>query len=65
MGPVFEGAGLNITVFSYMGSLDFGFNAATNAVPDLWDLASCVKPAFDELIAAAGVGRTDASAVVS
>jgi WS/DGAT/MGAT family acyltransferase len=65
MGPVFEGAGLNITVFSYMGSLDFGFNAATNAVPDLWDLASCVKPAFDELIAAAGVGRADAGAVVS
>jgi diacylglycerol O-acyltransferase / wax synthase len=49
MGPVFEGAGLNITVLSYMGSLDFGFNAAANAVPDLWDLASCVQPAFEEL----------------
>jgi len=49
MGPVFEGAGLNITVLSYMGSLDFGFNAAANAVPDLWDLASCVEPAFEEL----------------
>ena len=49
MGPVFEGAGLNITVISYMGSLDFGFNAAANAVPDLWDLASCVEPAFEEL----------------
>jgi diacylglycerol O-acyltransferase len=49
LGPVFEGAGLNITVLSYMGSLDFGFNAAANAVPDLWDLAGCVQPAFDEL----------------
>ena len=49
MGPVFEGAGLNITVLSYLGSLDFGFNAAANAVPDLWDLAGCVEPAFAEL----------------
>jgi len=62
MGPVFEGAGLNITVLSYMGSLDFGFNAAANAVPDLWDLASCVEPAFDELARAvttqgSGLGR--------
>jgi WS/DGAT/MGAT family acyltransferase len=65
MGPVFEGAGLNITVFSYMGSLDFGFNAATNAVPDIWELASCVKPAFEELANAAGVGRAEASAAVS
>jgi WS/DGAT/MGAT family acyltransferase len=50
MGPVFEGAGLNITVLSYQGSVDFGFNAATNAVPDLWDLADCVEPAFAELV---------------
>lgn len=53
MGPVFEGAGLNITVLSYLGSIDFGFNAATNAVPDLWDLADCVAPAFAELVEAA------------
>ncbi|HEY8042506.1 MAG TPA: wax ester/triacylglycerol synthase family O-acyltransferase, partial [Polyangiaceae bacterium] len=33
MGPVFEGAGLNVTVLSYKGSLDFGFNAAANSVP--------------------------------
>jgi WS/DGAT/MGAT family acyltransferase len=65
MGPVFEGAGLNITVFSYMGSLDFGFNAATNAVPDIWELANCVKPAFDELVNAAGSTRADTSALVS
>jgi WS/DGAT/MGAT family acyltransferase len=53
MGPVFEGAGLNITVLSYLGSLDFGFNAAGNAVPDVWDLASCVEPALEELAQAA------------
>jgi hypothetical protein len=55
MGPVFEGAGLNITVISYLGSLDFGFNADTHSVPDLWDLAGCVEPAFAELARAAGV----------
>ena len=53
MGPVFEGAGLNITVLSYLGSLDFGLNAAANAVPDLWRLAECVTEAFDELKSAA------------
>jgi WS/DGAT/MGAT family acyltransferase len=53
LGPVFEGAGLNATVVSYQGSLDFGFNASVNSVPDLWELAACVEPAFEELAAAA------------
>jgi hypothetical protein len=53
MGPVFEGAGLNITVLSYMGSIDFGFNAASNTVRDIWELAECVEPAFAELVRAA------------
>ncbi len=53
MGPVFEGAGLNVTVLSYQGSVDFGFNAASNAVPDLWGLADCVQGAFAELAQAA------------
>ena len=52
MGPVFEGAGLNITVLSYQGSIDFGFNAATNAVPDLWTMAEQVEPAYAELVEA-------------
>ena len=53
MGPVFEGAGLNITVLSYLGSIDFGLNAASNSVPDLWTLADCVPAAFEELKEAA------------
>jgi WS/DGAT/MGAT family acyltransferase len=53
MGPVMEGAGLNVTVMSYKGSVDFGFNAATNLVPDVWDLAGAVMPAYEELLAAA------------
>ena len=53
MGPVLEGAGLNITVLSYCDSVDVGFIAATNLVPDLEDLAAQVRPAFAELLEAA------------
>ncbi len=53
MGPVLEGAGLNITVLSYCDSVDVGFIAATNLVPDLDDLAERVRPAFAELLTAA------------
>lgn len=51
MGPVLEGAGLNITVLSYRDMVDVGFIAAPNLVPDLWDLAADVEPAFAELLA--------------
>ncbi|HEY5156262.1 MAG TPA: wax ester/triacylglycerol synthase family O-acyltransferase [Acidimicrobiales bacterium] len=57
MGPVLEGAGLNITVLSYCDSVDVGFIAATNLVPDLDDLADQVEPAFAELLAAARSAR--------
>jgi hypothetical protein len=50
---VLEGAGLNLTVLSYCGSVDFGFAVAADAVPDVWDLAACVRPACDELYEAA------------
>ena len=53
MGPVLEGAGLNITVLSYSGSVDVGFIASPNLVPDLWMLADAVAPALAELAAAA------------
>ncbi len=53
MGPVLEGAGLNITVLSYCDSVDIGFIAATNLVPDLDELAAQVVPAFAELVEAA------------
>lgn len=57
MGPVLEGAGLNVTVMSYRDSMDFGFMACAELVPDLWDLAEAVAPAYDALIEAAGVPR--------
>jgi diacylglycerol O-acyltransferase / wax synthase len=51
MGPVMEGAGLNLTVMSYRGFVDFGFLAATSVLPDLWTLADAVPAAFAELLA--------------
>jgi WS/DGAT/MGAT family acyltransferase len=56
MGPVLEGAGLNVTVLSYRDSVDFGFLGATELLPDIWTLADAVPTAFDELYAAA-LGR--------
>jgi hypothetical protein len=53
MGPVMEGAGLNITVMSYRNSVDFGFIVCRDLVPDVWDLAGAVEPAFEELEKAA------------
>jgi WS/DGAT/MGAT family acyltransferase len=56
MGPVMEGAGLNITVMSYRDSVDFGFMVCDDLLPDVWDLADSVQPAFEELYEAT-VGR--------
>ena len=53
MGPVMEGAALNITVMSYCGSVDVGFMVDSASIPDVWDLAEAVYPAFQELYDAA------------
>lgn len=53
LGPVMEGMGLNITVMSYMGSVDFGFMASRDLVPDVQALADETEPAAEELLAAA------------
>ena len=39
MGPILEGAGLNLTVLSNMGNVDFGAIACREMVPDLWAVA--------------------------
>lgn len=53
MGPIMEGAGLNVTVLSYMDNVDFGFLAGAELVPDVWDLADHVDGAMADLLAAA------------
>lgn len=53
LGPVMEGCGLNITVFSYRGSVDIGFMACRELIPDVWDLADATERAMAELSTAA------------
>ena len=50
MGPVMEGAGLNITVLSYMDSIDVGFMVCRELVPDVWKLADFAQEAMAELL---------------
>jgi WS/DGAT/MGAT family acyltransferase len=56
LGPVMDGAGLNITVMSYRGVLNWGLMACAETVPRLSDLARYIPDALDELAAAAGLG---------
>jgi diacylglycerol O-acyltransferase / wax synthase len=53
MGPVMEGAGLNVTVLSYLDHVDFGFLACSELVPDIWEMVTHVDDAMDELLDAA------------
>jgi diacylglycerol O-acyltransferase len=46
---VTHGLGLNITVFSYCDTLDFGLTVARAAVPEVQSLATALQAAYDEL----------------
>jgi WS/DGAT/MGAT family acyltransferase len=63
MGPLILGGGLNITVISYCGSLDFGFLACPETVPEAGFIAQGVPLALEELERDAGLavvpGRDD------
>jgi diacylglycerol O-acyltransferase / wax synthase len=50
LGPIFDGAALNITVISYMDNVDFGFIACRETVPGLWDLAGFISESLAELV---------------
>jgi WS/DGAT/MGAT family acyltransferase len=50
-----DGMGLNITVMSYCGSLDFGIVADREQMPDLWSILDSLGEALAEL-RPAGVG---------
>jgi WS/DGAT/MGAT family acyltransferase len=55
-GPVFHGAGLNITVMSNDSRVDVGLIACRELAPQLWDLADDLPIALDELLTAARKG---------
>jgi WS/DGAT/MGAT family acyltransferase len=44
-----DGVGLNITVFSYRGNVDFGITADRATIPDAWPLMEALTRALDEL----------------
>ncbi|HEX6244086.1 MAG TPA: WS/DGAT domain-containing protein, partial [Polyangiales bacterium] len=50
LGPVAEGMGLNITVFSYGPDLDFGLVAARTLLPDVSEIAERIREASAELV---------------
>ena len=52
LGPIFDGVGLNITAVSSADTLDIGLVACPDQLPDLWNLASGLRPALEELDAA-------------
>lgn len=53
LGPVFHGAGLNITVISNAGRVDVGLLAARELVPELWTLADAIGTEMKDLLEAA------------
>jgi hypothetical protein len=50
LGPPIEGAGLNITVMSYLDRIDWGFIACRELAPRLQDMAHAVEDAHQELL---------------
>jgi diacylglycerol O-acyltransferase len=55
LGPPIEGAGLNITVLSYIDRIDWGFIACRELAPRLQDMAHAVEDTHRELLKAAGL----------
>lgn len=52
LGPIFHGAGLNITVLSHDTKLDVGIITCPDLVPDVWALADAFPLALKQLLAA-------------
>ena len=55
LGPPIEGAGLNVTVLSYLDRMDWGFIGCRELTPRLAQLALSVEDAHAELRKAAGI----------
>lgn len=51
VGPILEGIGLNVTVWSYVDRMNFTLLACPDLLPDLDELTAELRPALDELLA--------------
>ena len=60
LGPIMDGIGLNVTVFSYLDQVGFGFMADGELMPDVHLLAEALRTATADLLA--DVGTKDAIA---
>jgi hypothetical protein len=49
VSTIMDGIGLNMTVQSYNGNLDFGFVGDRELVPDVWSLVDLLHSSMDEL----------------
>jgi len=65
LGPVMDGAGLNITVMSHRGVLNWGLIACTETVPGLASMAVAIGEALDELRCATGLGPATAAGIAA
>ena len=52
-GPIMEGVGVNVTVFSYLDTVHVGVQACWDLVPDVAVLAAAMERALGELVAEA------------
>jgi diacylglycerol O-acyltransferase len=58
LGPVFHGAGLNITVMSNNGRMNVGLLACRELVPAVWDLARHITSELEATVEAVSVAKT-------
>ncbi|MGO8870641.1 MAG: WS/DGAT/MGAT family O-acyltransferase [Acidimicrobiales bacterium] len=59
LGPLMDGAGLNVTILSEEDRVGFGIVACADLVPDVWQLAEAIPEALHEIgTCARGVGNS-------
>ncbi|MDP1794507.1 MAG: wax ester/triacylglycerol synthase family O-acyltransferase [Acidimicrobiales bacterium] len=50
MGPIMDGGALNMTVMSYMDTMNFGLVACAETIPNVGDIARYLDEALEELL---------------